>query len=423
MIYCDGEREQFDEQDFYTIPGEKQPLQPYIHIRVDPLTQRKTAHFADGGMPIALEEDQHTPHGSFGDGPQALNVPALLNIVSPTLPLTLPPEVIDELVELSLTSSEDKPHGSEGPPEVIDEQEHSPAAEGVDLETSLRCAGMNWPEPIQSAKDDPLGDQKKALYQSQLQLTLARLQGLIEHDKTVRGSDAPFHQAVFQAYLDAAKAQIDRSITRGQAVFTAAGAIGTIYTGILGLAFSVSQAGHFLPARGLIPAVFLGLAIACTSVYLAYIKVPPGTPSGVPPLRTFLYSRQPSGQEEPEATQPSGQDKLQRVSFLPSQRLLDERNAFIQWIEQEVIVRLPWLRAAVVSLALGVLFLPIAFVGLPDLFVWLCGALGLLVIFGVVFLSRAPEHVQRVKRKKEKDKSDASSRDNTAASGSQTRDH
>jgi hypothetical protein len=185
----------------------------------------------------------------------------------------------------------------------------------------------------------------------------------------------------------------------------------------------VSQAGHFLPARGLIPAVFLGLAIACTSVYLAYIKVPPGTPNGVPPLLTFLSSRQPSGQEEPEATKPSGQDKPQRVSFLPSQRLLDERNAFIQWIEQEVIVRLPWLRAAVVSLALGGLFLPIAFVGLPDLFVWLCGALGLLVIFGVVFLSRAPEHVQRVKRKKEKDKSDASSRDNTAASGSQKRDH
>ncbi len=96
-------------------------------------------------------------------------------------------------------------------------------------EINFHFAGLNWPPPIEIASENLKADTTKALYQAQLQLMTIQQQGYIDHDKAVRTSDYAFHQAVFQAYLDVAKGQIERSVTRTQFLTTAASAIGTIY--------------------------------------------------------------------------------------------------------------------------------------------------------------------------------------------------
>lgn len=325
LIYCDGERDQFDEKEFYRLP-DGTLFRPYIHLQ----TANTPSHFADGGLPVDLKDDEHTP-GSV----------SLVNT-------NLTPRVI----------SVDRPGvGSE----LISEIESALAPRVMkDIDASLHYARLDWPQPITIENNDPLADQKKALYTAQLQVVTSKLQGLIDHDKAVRANDYPLHQAVFQAYIDVAKGQIDRSVTRTQFLATAASAIGTVYTAVVGLTFGLGQPGHTLPARGIAPAIFLGLSFALAAVYLAYITK----------QSRMLNQSRAADTEHP-------------VSLLPAQRLIEERNDFIQWVADTVTSRLYWLHAAVISLAIGVFFLPVPFIAVQNLewLVWVGVAIGLIVVF------------------------------------------
>lgn len=80
-----------------------------------------------------------------------------------------------------------------------------------------------------------------------------------------------------QAYIDTAKASLDQAMTRADTIQRAAAAIGTVYVGILAFVFKperdpTQQLSFVLPVRGVWPVVFLGLAIAFTSLYLAFIR-------------------------------------------------------------------------------------------------------------------------------------------------------
>jgi hypothetical protein len=326
MIYCDGERDQFDEKDFLHLGGVL--FKPYVHLK----TEQIPAHFADGGLPVTLKEDEH---GSGGVTIVVTNpVPPLVSAVRARIGGDVLREIENEIGG-SLASGD--------------------AVTGMDA--ARHYAGLDWPQPIPIESNDPLGDQKKALYQAQLQVVTSKLQGFIDHDKAVRANDYPLHQAVFQAYIDVAKGQIDRSVTRTQFIATAAGAIGTVYTAVIGLSFGLGQPNHILPARGIAPAIFLGLAFALAAVYLAYITKRSQT------LIQF------------------GAASTERVvSLLPAQRLIEERNDFIQWVADTVVTRLDWLHAAVISLAIGILFLPTPFVAVQDWIVWVGVGLGIVVV-------------------------------------------
>jgi hypothetical protein len=110
-------------------------------------------------------------------------------------------------------------------------------------------------------------------------------------------------------------------------VRTAAAAIATIYAAVLGLAFSANKP---LPPRGLVPAIFLGLAIVLATVYTAF------------PLRQKPKRKYPVESPSPEAYTAT----------------------FIWWITDRVFHKAFALRAAVISLGFGVLFLPSAFLSL-----------------------------------------------------------
>ena len=73
-----------------------------------------------------------------------------------------------------------------------------------------------------------------------------------------------FHSTI----IEVAKGGIERARDSAKYVQTAATAIMAVYTGVLALVFSVTD--NPLPLRGAWAAVFLGLAIALATAYLAF---------------------------------------------------------------------------------------------------------------------------------------------------------
>ena len=145
-----------------------------------------------------------------------------------------------------------------------------------------------------------------------------------------------FHANLAELYLGS----VARTRSAAEAVRNAAAAIGTIYAAVLGLIFLTNRP---LPLRGLIPAVFLGLAIAGASAYLAYMR--PWVGDGRPP----------SYPEE------SARDT---VAAIRAQQ--DRRTRSLRRQAQKANYRRSYLlRVAVLSLGFAVLFLPAAFVRHP----------------------------------------------------------
>jgi hypothetical protein len=155
-----------------------------------------------------------------------------------------------------------------------------------------------WPAPPADAGDQP--DFKKIRYQAQIDEVKARLQAQIDEIKA-RWRDHASHSAeewkltearrdgrlaaedalraaVQSAYLDVAKGTLDRALKRAEFLTAAAGAIGTSYAALLGLVYSAGgDTPRPLPATGIGPALFLGLALVLSAFYVAYIRVSAST--------------------------------------------------------------------------------------------------------------------------------------------------
>src|SRR4051812_21319004 len=79
--------------------------------------------------------------------------------------------------------------------------------------------------------------------------------------------------SIHAAYIEVQKAKIDRTLGAADAVTRAAGAIATIYTGLLALDYSVGRdPPRPLPARGIAPAMFLALAFFFSVVNVGFIR-------------------------------------------------------------------------------------------------------------------------------------------------------
>jgi hypothetical protein len=143
---------------------------------------------------------------------------------------------------------------------------------------------------------------------------------------TPQKANASPYEIFWAAVLEFFKGSVERARSGAEFVEKAAASVATVYAGVLGVAFSVSD--NPLPLRGLIPAVFLCLAIAGAAYYLAYPSV-------------SLLSM-----ETPDDDNTS---------------LEEWTNAFTKLV-MAVTTRRGWaIRAGIVSLAFGVLFLPAPF--------------------------------------------------------------
>ena len=152
-------------------------------------------------------------------------------------------------------------------------------------------------------------------------------------------------KAVHDAYLEVAKASLDRAIQRATFVTTVVTGISALYTGALALVFSLaSTPAQPLPPRGVVPLVFLGLGLVFSAFYMAFIRSSQ--------RRRILL---PSGI--------GGEVEQQRLA------------TFMEWTFSGVLARAWALRAAVVCLGLGVVFLPIAFLSVSA--TWIAVGIGL----------------------------------------------
>ena len=201
-----------------------------------------------------------------------------------------------------------------------------------------------WPRVPQSPTS-ARADFAKARYQAELDEAKALARDAAEADKIARALEAAridaaqaaedaSRQAVQAAYLEVGKGIIDRSLKRAEFVTAAAGSIGTIYSGLLALVYSSSaDVPNPLPARGIVPALFLAAAFVFSAVYVS-----------------FLRRARRKGNLLPGGV----------GGAIEETRLI----SFITWATESAMQRAWALRTAVVSLGAGVALLPLAFVRL-----------------------------------------------------------
>lgn len=165
-------------------------------------------------------------------------------------------------------------------------------------------------------------------------------------------------QIIVQGYIQVSQTSLDRAVTRGTYVTTAAGAIATAYTALLAASYSSATGGTRLVAAALIPAIFLGLGIVFSVAYIAFLKQAETRGDLLSPGR------------RPHDTDQSG-------SLADLNAVLQQ---FCEWTYGGVRDRNGYLHLAVYSLAIGVVLLPVAFTELTQTTDWLLGLVGLLLL-------------------------------------------
>jgi hypothetical protein len=167
--------------------------------------------------------------------------------------------------------------------------------------------------------------------------------------EVARGTaDYSFHDNMsiefYKAYIEIAKGTVERSQKRVEMLQAAALAIGGLYTGIAAYIFKTADkaaAGDAalgiknFPNRGVIPTMFLGAAIVFAMAYLSFL------------------------------TQPRAGDPVEGIGSIRGD-LNQQRNNFVKWMTDVPWWRTGCIQLAVISLGLGVAFLPIAFTNISD---------------------------------------------------------
>ena len=102
----------------------------------------------------------------------------------------------------------------------------------------------DFPQPVFDLKD-PYHDLLEYRYKAEVDAYKAHLAALDQQEQATKAAsvanDFAQRQAVFTAYVDVTKGQLDRAQARAEFVQTAAAAVGTLYTGVL--AFTVFGKG------------------------------------------------------------------------------------------------------------------------------------------------------------------------------------
>jgi hypothetical protein len=191
----------------------------------------------------------------------------------------------------------------------------------------------DWPDLPPAWRPDPklIAERRRLILGAEIDLAKAQ-KATVSGEPASSGvdeSETKLHDTL--ATLSAGS--IDRAREGARFIETAAAALGTIYTGILGFVFVASEKP--LPGRGLYAAIFLGIAIVGAAYYLAFVQ-------RIKSIGRVHYSRSRSDLE----------NVWRRTEWLGD------------WTSNVVRARSWALRGAVFALAFGVAFMPAAF--LPE---------------------------------------------------------
>lgn len=230
----------------------------------------------------------------------------------------------------------------------------------------MSTSGSNDPWPPLPAEPDPAKPVfATTLYQGKVTDAAARLRDPItaavtatvldnsRRDAAMAADDA-LRKDIQAAYIAVMQGSLDRSVKRAEFLNTAAAAIATAYSAILGLVYSAKE--HRLSPWALPPVIFLALAFVFGLIYVSFI----------------------SRKTEDRILIPSGIG-----GELAENRLED----FLEWVSHGVLRRAWALRAAVISVAVGVALLPLPFVDLDNSYKTAAvslGAISLLVAAAII---------------------------------------
>ncbi|HXA73393.1 MAG TPA: hypothetical protein VNV83_04050 [Acidimicrobiales bacterium] len=204
--------------------------------------------------------------------------------------------------------------------------------------------GQNFTIPLQALADEWKAEQRDRA--SAEDASGARRTAQSDAD---RANERALFKSVHDAYISVASDSLQRALQRGTFVVTAASAVVTLYTGILGVRFATGKGSQLIPARGLIPALYLGAAIALSAAYVAFLK-----------------------------------SSTVNIALLPSGIGADVAEArlrtFLFWTTSGVLNRSWAIRSAIGALALGAATLPLPFLSISDGAAWLSELGWLLVV-------------------------------------------
>lgn len=159
-----------------------------------------------------------------------------------------------------------------------------------------------------------------------------------ERERSDRAPYYAFRESLLNTYISATVDALNRAQTRAEYVEKAATAIAGLYTGILAFTYFVKDdisKSNPLPERGVWAVVFLGLAVVFAIGYMAFLT---------------------DGGETPGAEH--------RATIREDE--MEEVKAFIRWASAMILKRRNFLHAAIVSLAIGVGFLPVPFLDVSN---------------------------------------------------------
>ncbi len=238
----------------------------------------------------------------------------------------------------------------------------------VDLDKARQQVAID----INKAQRQVAVDMDKARQEAAIEAEKVRVAANTEREKADWTNEYTQAQSFYNAYIEVAKSQIERAIARAEFVQTAAGAIGGAYTAILAFSFAVGTT-EALPARGLLPTIFLGLAIVLAAGFLAYMSSP---------------------REVAEHTSKGTLDSRQR----------ERRTTFINWTGAPIDPQSYLLQASVFSLAFGLAFLPAPYIKVNPLdtsvltggkLLWLLAGIAIILTFLLPALIKLAQLVAR----------------------------
>jgi hypothetical protein len=181
--------------------------------------------------------------------------------------------------------------------------------------------------------------------------------------KAAFANDYTLRQGVYNAYLDVVKGVVERAGDRAELIIKAAGAIGTIYTGVLALTFVADNNKSVkLPPSGIVPAIFLGISIVCAAASIAYVT-----------------RKKPSADQDSTSTELPLQGKPEPSDFYSAQ--IERLAAFVSWGLEPIYSKRRLLHFAIFSLGAGVIFLPIPYLDIPSQAVWIGAPIAVLLVF------------------------------------------
>jgi hypothetical protein len=196
------------------------------------------------------------------------------------------------------------------------------------------------PDPPTSAENK--AEHEKTLYAGRVEAAVAtRAWELTERtrldddtlarDQAAWAAEYALEKSVHDARIEVAKTAIDRSHAGAEFIRNASAGIVTIYAAVLGVTYGAADKVEQAPARAIVPALFLGLALVFAAAYVAFLT---RGKSIAPPV---------------------AHDSL---------RVYQENrvNTFVEWVSAYAFRRAYALHAAVLSLAFGVALLPVAFI-------------------------------------------------------------